>query len=149
EPFDEVRAMNGRPITSGVEVQEEARRHPPGISMQYTVRRQGETLDVTVATVRLGIHAFKQFLFEGFVAGFLFLVLGATIFTLRPGRPESRLFLGFCLIWFAIGTLYTDAHSTYRFTKLFLTAWALSPAAYIHLALTFPERRTIAIRHPW
>src|SRR5215471_2309178 len=31
---------------------------------------------------------------------------------------------------------------------LFLTAWAFSPALYLHLAQTFPERRAWALRHP-
>ena len=43
---------------------------------------------------------------------------------------------------------YADAHTTYRFTELFLTAWAFWPATLLHFALTFPQRRGIVRRFP-
>jgi class 3 adenylate cyclase len=149
KPLDEVLAINGRAITSGAEAQAEAARAAPGTPIRYTLRSGGQTLEVAVTTERVTRHDFHQFLVEGLLPGLVFLALGAMVFWLKPGLPESRLFLGFCLIWFVILATYGDAHCTYRFTQLFLTAWALSPAVYVHLALTFPQRRTIAKRHRW
>jgi class 3 adenylate cyclase len=94
------------------------------------------------------VRDFERFLLEGFVTAILFLALGAFVLWLKPGVPETRLFLVFCLTWFCIPALYLDAHSTYRFSPLFLTAVALVPAVSIHLALTFPQRRGIVRRHP-
>src|SRR5262249_7557662 len=65
-----------------------------------------------------------------------------------PGRPQSWLFLAFALIAYIVSVTYADAHLTYRFTQLFLTAWAFWPATLLHLALTFPQRRRIVRRFP-
>jgi class 3 adenylate cyclase len=76
------------------------------------------------------------------------LALGAVVFLIRPGRPQSWLFLSFLLIAYLVGVTFADAHTTYRFTELFLTAWAFWPATLLHLALTFPQRRRIVRRFP-
>ena len=41
EPFDLVRAMDGRLLTSGRQIQDEVRRHPPGMTFHYLVNRRG------------------------------------------------------------------------------------------------------------
>ena len=70
------------------------------------------------------------------------------VLALRPGVPATRVFLAFCLTWFCTSGLYLDAATTYRFSALFLTGWAFSPALYIHIALRFPESRAVIRRHP-
>jgi class 3 adenylate cyclase len=141
EPFDLVRAMNGQLLTSGREIQEEARRHPPGTTIHYLVTRRGRLVEADVATQRATLHGFHRFLLEGLAPSLLFLALGAVILWLRPGVPLTRLFLIYCLASFLIMALYNDVHSTYRFTPLFLTAWALSPAVFVHLAAVVPGQR--------
>jgi len=149
EPFDLIRTMNGRVLTSGHEIRAEAARHPPGTTFRYVLNRRGTLVEADVTSrVRTG-EDFHRFLLEGFLPGLLFLVLGAVVLALKPGAPDTRLFLSFCLIWFAISGLYLDAHITYRFSAVFLTAWAFSPAIFIHLAAIFPERWGVARRHPW
>jgi hypothetical protein len=74
--------------------------------------------------------------------------IGAVVFLTRPGRPQSWLFLVFTLIAYLVTITYGDAHTTYRFSGLFLTAWAFWPATLLHLALTFPQRHGIVRRFP-
>lgn len=149
QPFDLVRAVNGQLVTSGRELQAEVRRHPPGTALHYLVNRRGQLVEVDVPSQRLSVRHWHQYLSEGLLPSLLFLALGAIVLYLKPGAPETRLFLAFCLNWFAIAGLYSDAHFTYRFTPLFLTAFAFSPAIFIHMALTFPERRAVLGRRPW
>ena len=148
EPFDITRVMDGRVLTSGREIQAAVQSSPPGTTFHYILNRGSRLVEADVPSVVRTLRDFERFLLEGFVTAILFLALGAFVLWLKPGVPETRLFLVFCLTWFCIPALYLDAHSTYRFSPLFLTAVALVPAVSIHLALTFPQRRGIVRRHP-
>jgi class 3 adenylate cyclase len=148
EPFDWVRAINGQFLTSGRELQAEVARHPVGTTFHYLLNRRGTLVEADVTSRPYSHRDFKRFLIEGLLAGLLYVALGALVFYLQPGVWRSWLFLAFCLGWFLIDVTYADAHTTYRFTALFLTAWAFSPAIYVHLALTFPQRRSIVRRYP-
>jgi class 3 adenylate cyclase len=148
EPFDLLRAMDGRLLTSGRQIQEEVRRHPPGTSFHYLVNRRGRLVEADIVSKTEPAGDFDRFLLEGLLPGLLFLGLAAAILVLKPGAIGARVFQLYCLNWFAITTLYHDSVSTYRFDVIFLTAWAFSPALYLHLAQTFPERRPWAVRHP-
>jgi class 3 adenylate cyclase len=147
-PFDLVRAVNGQLLRSGRELQAEVLRHPPGTPLRYLLSRRGQLVEAEVATRLYTLRDFKRFVVEGLVAGLLYLGLGVLVFYLQPGVWRSWLFLAFSLCWFLITVAYADAHHTYRFTPLFMTAWAFSPAIYLHLALTFPQRRTVVRLHP-
>src|SRR5262245_47809497 len=148
EPFDWVRAVNGQFVASGRELQAEIARHPVGTTFHYLLNRRGTLVEADVASRLYTRRDFKRFLLEGLLAGLLYVALGALVFYLQPGVWRSWLFLAFCLGWFLIDVTYADAHTTYRFTAVFMTAWAFSPAIYAHLALTFPQRRTIVRRYP-
>jgi class 3 adenylate cyclase len=148
EPFDFVSAMDGRLLASGRQIHEEVRRHPPGTTFHYLVNRRGSLVEADIASKVGSSRDFARFLLEGLLPGLLFLALGAAVLVLKPGAPDAPVFLLFCLIWFVTTALYRDAVSTYRFDAIFLTAWAFSPALYLHLAQSFPERRPWSLRHP-
>ena len=148
QPFDWVRAMNGQLLTSGRQLQAEIARYPVGTTFHYLLNRRGQLVEADVTTRASTARDFKRFLVEGLFVGLLYLALGALVYYLQPGVWRSWLFLAFCLGWFLIDVTYVDAHTTYRFTPLFMTAWAFSPAIYVHLALTFPQRRPVVRRHP-
>jgi class 3 adenylate cyclase len=148
QPFDWVRAMDGQLLDSGTRLQAEIARHPAGTRFHYLLNRQGRLVEADVASRPYTRHDFRRFLVEGLFSGLLYLALGALVFYLQPGVARSWIFLLFCLGWFLITVTYVDAHTTYRFTALFMTAWALSPAMFVHLALTFPQRRPVVRRFP-
>ena len=149
EPFDLIRAVDGHLQPSGRALQAEVERHPPGTRLSYLVSRRGTLVEAEIASQRGSHRDFRRFVLEGLVPALLYLGLGAAVLAIRPGVPETRLFLAFCLTWFAISGLYLDTFSTYRFSRIFLAAFALLPAVQIHLALTFPTRRSVVRRHPW
>ena len=148
QPFDVVRVMDGQVLTSGRDIQAVAERYPPPTTFHYIVYRRGELIETDVTTRLFTRRDFVRFLVEGLVPGLLLLAMGAVVFLIRPGRPQSWLFLAFALIAYVVSVAYADAHLTYRFTALFLTAWAFWPATLLHLALTFPQRRRIVRRFP-
>jgi hypothetical protein len=116
EPFDLVRVMDGRVLTSGREIQAAVRSSPPGTTVLYILNRGSRLVEADVPSVVRTVRDFERYLLEGFATAILFLALGAFVLWLKPGVPETRLFLVFCLTWFCIPALYLDAHSTYRFS---------------------------------
>ena len=148
QPFDVVRVMNGQVLGSGEDIQETIESQDPGTTFHYIVYRRGQLVEAEVTTRLFTRRDFLRFVAEGLVPGLLQLVIGAVVFLIRPGRPQSWLFLAFSLIAYAVSVTYADAHMTYHFTELFLTAWAFWPATLLHLALTFPQRRGIVRRFP-
>ncbi len=150
EPFDLVRAMNGRLLRHGADIQAEVQRHPPGTTFQYVVSRRGRLVETEIRSRLITVNDdFRRFALEGLVPAGLYLALGAVVLALKPAVPATRLFLAFCLAQFAIPSLYADAFTTYRYVWLFLTAFSFLPALLLHLALTFPQRRSIVRRRPW
>ena len=148
QPFDVVRVMNGQVLQSGRDIQAMVESEDPGATFGYVVYRRGQLVEAEIPTRLLTRRDFARFLVEGLLPGLLQLAIGAVVFLIRPGRPQSWLFLAFLLIASIVSVTYADAHTTYRFSELFLTAWAFWPATLVHLALTFPQRRGIVRRFP-
>ncbi|MBF8288816.1 MAG: Guanylate cyclase protein, partial [Candidatus Rokubacteria bacterium] len=115
EPFDFVRAMDGRLLASGRQIHDEVRRHPPGTSFHYLVNRRGSLVEADITSKVEPVRDFVRSVFEGLLPGLLFLGLGAAVLVLKPGAPDARVFLLFCLNWFVTAALYHDAVSIYRF----------------------------------
>jgi class 3 adenylate cyclase len=148
QPFDIVRVMNGQVLQSGRDIQTMIDSEDPRATFRYIVYRRGQLVEEEIPTRLVTRRDFARFLVEGLIPGLLQLVIGAIVFMIRPGRPQSWLFLSFLLIAYIVSVTYADAHTTYRFSELFLTAWAFWPATLLHLALTFPQRRGIVRRFP-
>ena len=149
QPFDIVRAVNGRIVTSTYELQAEIERHPPGTTMHYLLVRNGQLVEEDIPSRVTTLRHFKRFLVENLLPGVIGVALAAAVIVLQPGRPAARLFLVFSLQWAIINVGYYDLLGAHRFTRLFFLAWTFSPAVFAHLALTFPERRRLAREHRW
>ena len=148
-PLDVVLTVNGRRVTQAADVFGEVARHPPGSPIAYTIHRDNRVVVAVVPSVTFTVHDFLWFLLDGSLPGLLVVGLGALVLFLRPGTPESRLFLAFCIATALINLTYADLMLTHRFTRVLLALWSLTPALLLHLALTFPERRAIVARRPW
>jgi class 3 adenylate cyclase len=148
-PWDLIVGVQGRPVVSVREIRAEVERHPAGTPLRYTILRAGRLVEAEIPT-RVGtVRDFKRFVFDSLLPGLVVLVMGAVVLVLRSGAPETRLFLAFCLLNAVTSIAFTDLMTTHRFTRLFLAVWPWSAAIFLHLALTFPEPRRIARRHPW
>jgi class 3 adenylate cyclase len=148
EPFDVVRVMNGQVLTSGRDIQAVIESEDPRTTFHYIVYRRGQLTEADVTTRLYTRRDFLRFVSESLMPAVFQLAIGAVVFLIRPGRPQSWLFLAFSLIAYLVNVTFGDAHTTYRFSALFLTAWAFWPATLVHLALTFPQRRGIVRRFP-
>jgi class 3 adenylate cyclase len=149
QPFDVVRGVNGRIVTSTRALQAEIEGHPPGTLMHYLLVRNGQLVEEEIPSRATTLRHFKRFLVENLAPGAIGVALAALVVLVQPGTSAARLFLAFSLQWAVINVGYYDLHGAHRFTRLFFLAWTFSPAVFAHLALTFPERRRVARRRPW
>ena len=148
-PFDHVHAVNGQLVHSGQALQAEVRRHPPGTPIRYLVSRRGQLIEADIPSRAVTERDFKRYLLDGLLPSLLYLTLAAVVLALRPGARETRVFLFFCITWYCTAGLFVDSWMTYRFSALFLTAWAFAPAAYLHIAVRFPRTWPVVQRWPW
>jgi class 3 adenylate cyclase len=149
QPFDVVRAVNGRLVTSTRDLQAEVERHPPGTTMHYLLVRNGQLVEEDIPSRVSTLRNFKRFLIENLIPGVIGVALAALVLVLQSVSASTRLFLLFSLQWAVINVGYYDLLGAHRFTRLFFLAWTFSPAVFVHLALTFPERRALAQRYRW
>ena len=149
QPFDMLRGVNGRIVTSTRDLQTEIERHPSGARMRYLLVRNGQLVEEEIPSRTTTLRHFRRFLLENLLPGAIGVALAALVIRLQPGSPAARLFLAFSLQWAIINVGYYDLLGAHRFTRLFFLAWTFSPAVFVHLALTFPERRSLARRHRW
>ena len=69
EPFDFLRAMDGRLLESGREIHAEVRRHAPGTSFHYLINRRGRLVEADIVSKTEPAGDFDRFLLEGLLPG--------------------------------------------------------------------------------
>jgi serine phosphatase RsbU (regulator of sigma subunit) len=148
---DTILAINGRPYTTFDELYFHIRDDTPGSVNTYTVRRDGELLEISIPTGRLGLPIVLWRSGPIFASGLLYVVIGVLVFLMKPHAAESWLF--FLMTCFISVTISYSAPSDLlyplwlfdirRFFEVFL------PAPIIHLAFWFPKTRTFALKRPW
>src|SRR2546428_106403 len=85
EPFDLVRAVNGRLVASCRELQQEVERHPAGTRLRYLLVRGGSLVEEEIASRGMTLRDFKRFVIDNLLSGILVLSLGAIVALLQPG----------------------------------------------------------------
>jgi signal transduction histidine kinase len=136
---DVVTEVAGEPVGGGPEVAAALGRHA-GDSVEVAVRGPGgERRRVVVPVGKLRAADLGYTLALPFSIGVLYWLLGAVIFGLKPTR-ESFLVT---MLFFVASAFYLtmfDAHTTYRFTRVWLVYPLLGPLS-VHLFALFPEER--------
>lgn len=144
---DVIVAVNGNPVKDKFDANNYLVTGRGGEVLEYTIERDGETLDIRVVTADYGLPLFYialAFTAIGFIA------VGSWVILKRPGYPVARLF-GWTQL--AAGTIlligkdvsylhYPDAFTT---VGMFLSQllWPLTISAFMHLLLFFPCPRFV------
>jgi signal transduction histidine kinase len=140
-PRDVVRAVDGKPVTSGAEAHAMIDRHQPGDLATIEIERPGESahrvMRVTVGRLRASDFGFVFVM--PFAIGVLYLALGAVVFFVKRSRAAA-LVLSLCLVAAVFHLTMFDAHWSYRFTRLWVCYPLLGPLS-IHVFSVFPEER--------
>jgi class 3 adenylate cyclase len=147
---DKIIAADGWPVTTMKDLNAIVRDTPLGDPVTYSVQRGAEAVAVAVRTMRFTWADFVMTFAITFVAGLLYLALGAVVFFLKPDTQVSWVFLVMAACLGLYSTTAFDIQSTHAgFIRLYLFVLTLLPAALIHLSLLFPQRLPLLDRHPW
>ena len=143
---DQVVGVNGR----GVSPNEGIGLHlnlETGLVNRYLVRRDGRALQLDVAVSRPKMDELTFFLLPWLV-GVAYLAIGAIAYLLKPLRSTWAFWL-FCLFMgLTLNFRIVWEDSEIYWLSIWVFAIAFTPAAMIHLALSFPEKRGFAKGRP-
>jgi signal transduction histidine kinase len=137
---DVVVAVDGEPVAGGPALAAalERRRGRAAVTLDVA-RPDGSRPRVTVPLGRLTKWDRASTFALPFSIGLVYLLLGATIFRYKRTR-EAALACALCLVAAAFYLSMFDAHTTWRFTRVWLLYPLLGPLS-VHLFACFPEVR--------
>lgn len=154
QPEDVVVAVDGKPVEWAGSVYDRIRKASPGEIVRYDVIRGGGMgpgkllkFEVPVSTYRWADLA-RDFASLA-VVGWLYLAVGLWV---AWRRPKARAARAVWLLGLSVGTFcitYFDANSTYTLAFFCVMSISAIGAAFMHLALIFPQEIGLVRRFPW
>ena len=137
---DVIVALDGEPVADGPSLAAALDRRRGAARVALDVRHpDGTTARVSVPLSRLTKWDLGSTFLLPFSIGLVYLLLGATIYRYKRTR-EAALACALCLVAAAFYLSMFDAHTTYRFTRVWLSYPLLGPVS-VHLFALFPEVR--------
>lgn len=142
---DKVIAINGEKVSSPDDVYNIVNKYDVGTPLDYSILRGEEIFEYTAPTINFNIGHFISIFFVIYLIGLLYLVIGVSVYFLRPLLDSSKIFFMFCAcigLWFIN---YFDSQSTYIFSKISNLGFIFAPTFVIYLATVFPQNRLLNI----
>ena len=137
---DVIVAVDGVPVHGGAALGAALDRRRDAARVTLDVKHpDGSPARVTVPLSRLTKWDLGSTFLLPFSIGLVYLLLGATIYRYKRTR-EAALACALCLVAAAFYLSMFDAHTTYRFTRVWLSYPLLGPLS-VHLFALFPEVR--------
>jgi len=137
---DVITAVDGEPVADGPALTAALDHRRAAAAITLDVRHpDGRTARVQVPLTRLTKWDLGYTFLLPFSIGLLYLLLGATIYRYKRTRAGA-LACALCLVAAAFYLSMFDAHTTYRFTRVWLSYPLLGPLS-VHLFAVFPEVR--------
>jgi hypothetical protein len=145
-PFARVLAVDGHPVSGGREIQAYVSAAGIGKPIVYTFRKGADIFRLAIPVRPFGHEDFFELFAVFFGVGLLIVLVSAAVVLLRPDAPEARALFFVCL---GIGlTMITspDEWGPYWFPRIYFLAECMVPPAFVHLALTYPQRSALLAR---
>src|SRR6185437_11556521 len=150
QAHDLLTGVNGSPVKSVAQLDQQLYRTGPYLPAYYTVTREGYQLDTPIKVIPVPMNR-NRYQAERIIA-LIYLAIGIYVLFRRWGAPRSTHFYLFCLVSFALFSLhYTGQFDALDWTSFWanVLAEALQPALLLHFALSFPEERFARSSHRW
>jgi hypothetical protein len=149
KPLDLIEAVDGKEVKSPAEIMEIVRSVPLGTTLDYTVNRMGDLVNVPVQTQVFSPHGFFWTIGMNFAVGIGFLLIGMITFVKQHIEKNRWAFFILCITIFTLRITTFDFYSSHRFTELFLFSWLLMAAVFFHLGFSYPEEKAFVRNRPW
>lgn len=134
-------AVNAQPVHSSEDVYAIVRRLPPGVSIPYTLEKDGKTSVVTLSSLVFSLSDYVLIFVAYVINGLMLTLIGIVVWVLKPATPASlALLIGGVTSGFFTLTA-ADLYGPHWFFRLHVLGEAFFPAAFIHLSLVFPVDR--------
>ncbi len=147
---DTILGIGHRMLNSPVEAPAELRQHNVGEPVRYLVRRGDDVFetDVVLSPTRLGTFAYLTYA----LLGFLFLALGAFVYSRRSGDAAVEVFFLLCVLFMLLFVCRLRPSSYYWIDYFVQVAGALAlfllPAVFLHFFLLFPAPKVFRFADP-
>ncbi len=117
----------------------------------YLIERDGKQFEVTVTNTPLGVSG--AFIRSGlsYLIGLCYILIGTLVFLMKPHERTSWIFFLFGMTFGLLLTFLFKLSEIRPFWlgTLHILFYTFTPATFIHLALSFPEERSLIKRHPY
>ncbi|HZR81638.1 MAG TPA: hypothetical protein VFD92_11120 [Candidatus Binatia bacterium] len=133
-------AIDGTPVETAAAAHAAIERRGIGGEVTFTLRRGAELFRVRLPVVAFARRDFDEVFAPMLVMGVALMVMGTLLAWLRPALPEVRGLFAVCASLGLMLVTGPDQYGPYRFTPLYLLAFASVPPAVFHLAATYPWR---------
>lgn len=149
-PGDRILEVDRIKIASGEDLQAVVASRPVGAEIHYLVGRGSRTFPLSCRTMQFSLVDLLLTFGLTFSLGLVYLLLGTTVFVLKPDTSVSWVFFGAATLQ-AI-TLFVDfdiSSVKTPFTYLIILSNSLMPALLVHFSLIFPVRFGFIVRRRW
>src|SRR5579864_6364317 len=148
KPGDQVVSVNGQDVKNTADLERQLYRTGIWSKSVYSVVRHSVSLDSSVILVpaERSLNNWLRLI------ALIYLGIGLYVLLRRWTAPGSTHFYIFCLVSFiAYSFKYTGKLNDFDWTIYWgnIAAGVLQPALFLHLVLTFPEKRQFVRKHPW
>lgn len=135
---DEIRAVDGTPVSSTRAFDRLVRRLPAGTLLTYQLDRQGRPFSLRIPLSPFtAIDVFTMFVMW-WLLGLVFLGLGTAVRAIKPFEPASRAFFWFCMTFSLFSLTNFESVTTHLFSWVNI----------LSLAFVGPTAGTLALRMP-
>ena len=147
--YDVILKADDRDLGSQKELYEYASRRAQGEPIRYTIKRDGRIFEAAIAPMRFTLTDLLFLYGSYFLAGFVFVALGAIIFFLKPDTHLSWISfiitLAMAVYYFSMFDMVSTNVGLYR---VYIFAAGFASFAQLHFCLYFPEKARFIDRIP-
>lgn len=146
---DKILEANHQPLRSPDDLKAVVRGQPVGAPITYLVARGGQTLELSVPTMRFGWGDYGMTFGMVALTATIYLILGGIVFILKPFERQTWSFLAATLLLSLYTATSFDIVTTLKFIRLHFLFHAFVPAAFVHFSFYFPRPNGFVLKHPW
>jgi len=147
---DYILRINGKTYTTYKEARS-ALNWELGKENTYLIERKGQQFQVVITNTPKGLR--ESFSTSGlpFLVGICYIVIGTLVFIMKPHNRTTWIFFLFSSILgiFLMFLYKLGMIKPFELESLDFFAYTFTPAVFIHLALSFPEERSLIKKYPY